>query len=69
MLAHCQIVALYAVGVDSPTDRRRLERCFYLGESSVDRVAGIFVRKYTLRRYAFFFKEIEVRSVEFSTPR
>ena len=33
------------------------------------RVAGIFVRKYTLRRYAFFFKEIEVRSVEFSTPR
>jgi len=32
------------------------------------RVAGIFVRKYTLRRYSFFFKEIEVKSIEFSTP-
>ena len=34
----------------------------------VSRVAGIFVRKYTLRRYSFFFKEIEVKSIEFSTP-
>jgi hypothetical protein len=34
----------------------------------VMRVAGKFVRKYTLRRYAFFFKEIEEKSAEFSTP-
>ena len=33
-----------------------------------ERVAGKFVRKYTLRRYAFFFKEIEEKSAEFSTP-
>ena len=34
----------------------------------LDRVAGKFVRKYTLRRYSFFCKEIEVKSAEFSTP-
>jgi hypothetical protein len=33
----------------------------------VVRVAGKFVRKYTLRRYAFFLKEMEAKSVEFST--
>ncbi len=33
------------------------------------RVAGKSVRKYTLRRYLFFFKEIEAKSAEFSTPR
>src|SRR5262245_16131313 len=32
------------------------------------RVAGKSVRKYTLRRYSFFFKEIEAKSAEFSTP-
>jgi hypothetical protein len=31
------------------------------------RVAGKSVRKYTLRRYAFFFQEIEAKSAEFST--
>ena len=40
MLAHCQMVALSAPGVDGPTDWRRLERCFYLGESSVDHACG-----------------------------
>src|SRR5262245_57650843 len=33
----------------------------------VQRVAGKSVRKYTLRRYSFFFKEIEAKSAEFST--
>ena len=32
------------------------------------RVAGKSVRKYTLRHYSFFFKEIEAKSAEFSTP-
>ena len=32
------------------------------------RVAGKFVRKYTLRHYTFFFKEIQAKSAEFSTP-
>jgi hypothetical protein len=32
------------------------------------RVAGKSVRKYTLRRYAFFFKEREAKSAELSTP-
>jgi site-specific recombinase XerD len=32
------------------------------------RVAGKFVRKYTLRRYSLFFKEMEAKSAEFSTP-
>jgi hypothetical protein len=31
------------------------------------RVAGVFVRKYTLRRYSFFFKEIKEKPIEFST--
>src|SRR5215471_14810398 len=31
MLAHRQIVALHAIGVHGPTDRRRLERRFSLG--------------------------------------
>ena len=35
---------------------------------SLVRVAGKSVRKYTLRRYAFFCKEIEAKSAEFSTP-
>ena len=29
-----------AIGVDGPTDRRHLERCCYLGESSVDYTCG-----------------------------
>jgi hypothetical protein len=33
----------------------------------VIRVAGVFVRKYTLRRYSFFFKEIKEKPIEFST--
>src|SRR5215475_1460774 len=32
------------------------------------RVAGKSVRKYTLRRYSSFFKEIEAKSAAFSTP-
>ena len=40
LLAPRQIVALHAVGVDGPTDRRRLERCFYLGESAIDHACG-----------------------------
>ena len=32
------------------------------------RVAGKSVRKYTLRRYSLFFKEMEAKSAEFSTP-
>src|SRR4030095_7082814 len=36
MLAHRQIVALHTVGVNDTTNRRRLERCFYLGQSPVD---------------------------------
>jgi hypothetical protein len=41
----------------------KVEHCFRLV-----RVAGKSVRKYTLRRYSFFFKEIEAKSAEFSTP-
>jgi len=33
-----------------------------------DPVLGMTVRKYTLRLYSFFFKEIEAKSAEFSTP-
>src|SRR5215207_5847140 len=36
MLAHRQIVALHAVGVNGTTDRRRLERRFYLSEGPID---------------------------------
>jgi hypothetical protein len=37
-------------------------------ENVLFRVAGEFVRKYTLRRYSCFFKEIEGKLDEFSTP-
>ena len=38
------------------------------GGITQDRVAGKFVRKYTLRHYSCFFKEIEGKSAEFSPP-
>jgi hypothetical protein len=38
------------------------------GEITILRVAGKSVRKYTLRLYSFFFKEIEAKSAAFSTP-
>jgi len=33
-----------------------------------DPVLGMTVRKYTPRHYSFFFKEIEEKYAEFSTP-
>jgi len=41
--------------------------CRYLHEEALRRVAGKSVRKYTLRRYAFFFKGIGAKSAAFST--
>ena len=40
VLAHSPIGALHAGGVDGPTDRRRLERRFSLGDGPVDHTGG-----------------------------
>jgi hypothetical protein len=55
------LVSALAQKGDDPADQQR----FLIART---RVAGKSVRKYTLRLYSFFFKEIEAKSAAFSTP-
>jgi hypothetical protein len=66
-LTTAHILMLIEAQGGSAQQTRRLLRDLTDG-GYLTRVAGKFVRKYTLRRYSLFFKEMEAKSAEFSTP-